>query len=187
MLHKGYINLMILVTIITVCILIGGCIEQSLDNGDNESGFTTYLFSYEKKEISIQYPVSWLKFESHGKNVMVTFMPDENNVLLGVFNVSILNGDLLDIDSFKKTHIDTLYDMFVDFNISYENSTTLAGREAYAVLFTFRDSGHTFKRLDTWTVDDGSVYLLTYQVSIIYYDEYISIVEKMVDYFDITR
>ena len=94
---------------------------------------------------------------------------------------------ILDIDSFKKTHIDTLYDMFTDFNISYENSTTLADREAYALLFTFRDSGHTFKRLDTWTVYDGRVFLLTYQVGITYYDDYISIVEKMIDYFGILK
>ena len=140
-----------------------------------------YYITYENnKYIVIKYPDTWAKIENPSDEVLVTFLPDENNVLLGVFNVSILIGDFLDIDSFKKTHIDTLYDMFTDFNISYKNSTTLAGREAYALLFTFRASGHTFKRLDTWTVNNGRVFLLTYQVGITYYDEYISIVRPLI-------
>ena len=183
MAYKGHIGLIFVTAIIMGCIFISGCLD--LMNGeDQETDFITYE---NNKYIVIKYPDTWAKIENPSDEVLVTFMPDENNVLLGVFNVSILIGDFLDIDSFKKTHINTLYNMFTDFNISYENSTTLAGREAYTLLFTFRDSGHTFKRLDAWTVNNGRVFLLTYQVGITYYDEYISIVEKMVDYFMILK
>lgn len=183
MVYKGHIGPIVVTALIIGCILISGCLD--LMNGEDQE---TVFITYENiKYVVIKYPDTWAKIEDPSEEALVTFMPDENNILRGVFNVSILLGDFLDIDSFKKTHIDTLYDMFIDFNISYENSTTLAGREAYAVLFTFRDGGHTFKRLDTWTVNNGRVYLLTYQVGITYYDEYISIVEKMVDYFEIIK
>lgn len=180
MAYKGHMGLIVITAIIIGCIFTSGC----LNGGDQTNAFITYE---NNKYVVIKYPDTWAKIENPSEGILITFMPDENNVLLGVFNVSILIGDFLDINSFRKTHIDTLYDMFIDFNISYENSTTLAGREAYAVLFTFRDSGHTFKRLDTWTVDNGRVYLLTYHVSITYYDEYISIIEEMVDYFEIIK
>lgn len=183
MAYKGHIGLIVVVVIITGCIFISGCLDL-MDGEDQETVFITYE---NNKYIVIKYPDTWARVENPSEEVVVKFMPDENNVLKGLFNVSILVGDFLDMDSFKKTHIDTLYKMFTDFNISYENSTTLAGREAYALLFTYSDSGHTFKRLDTWTVNNGRVFLLTYQVGITYYGEYINIVEKMIEYFEILK
>jgi len=183
MVHKGHIGLIVLTAIIIGCIFISGCLDL-MNGGDQTTAFSTYE---NNKYIVIKYPDTWAKLEYPSGDVLVTFMPDENNVLMGAFNVSFLAGDSLDMESFKKKHIETLYNMFKDIDISYENSTTLAGRETYTVLFTFSDSGHKFKCLETWTLEKGNVYLLTYQVDITYYDEYISIVEKMVNNFVILK
>ncbi len=183
MLYKKYFAPMI-ITIIIGCIFISGCLDI-MNGGDQTNAFITYENA--KYGVVIKYPDTWAKLENPTKDVFIVFMPDEDDVLRGVFNVSILTDDSLDMELFKKTHIDSLYDMFTDLNMSYENSTTLAGKEAYTVLFTFRDGGHTFKRLETWTLENGKAYLLVYQADITYYDEYISIVEKMVDYFEITQ
>ncbi|GAI14406.1 unnamed protein product [marine sediment metagenome] len=184
MVHKGYIGPIVLTAVIIGCIFISGCLDL-MNEGDQTNAFITYENT--KYGVVIKYPDTWAKLENLSGDVLVTFMPDEDDVFLGVFNVSVLAGDSLDMESFKKRHIETLKNMFKDkdINISYENSTTLAGREAYTVLFTFIDSGHKFKRLEIWTLEKGTVYLLAYQADVSYYDEYIGIVEKMVDNFEI--
>jgi len=184
MVHKGYINLIVLTAIIIGCIFISGCLDL-MNGGDQTTAFITYENT--KSGVVIKYPDAWAKLEYPSGDVLVTFMPDENNVLMGAFNVSILKGDLLDMESFKKRYMEPSYHMFKDIDISYENSTTLAGREAYTVLFTFSDSGHKFKCLETWTLEKGNVYLLTYQAELSYYNEYISIVEEMVNSFEIAQ
>lgn len=185
MVHKGYIGPIVLTAIIIECIFISGCLDL-MNEGDQTTVFITYEST--KYGVIIKYPDTWAKLENPSGEILVTFMPDEDDVFLGEFNVSVWSGYSLDMESFKKRHIETLKNMFKDFDISYENSTTLAGREAYTLLFTFSDSGHTIKRLETWILENQRrVYMLAYQADISYYDEYIGIVEKMVDYFEITR
>lgn len=185
MVYKCYIGLIVLAISLVGFIFIGGCLDL-MNGGDQTNAFITYEDT--KYEVIIKYPDTWAKLEYPSEEILVTFMPDEDDVLLGEFNVSTWVTYPLDMELFSKRHIDTLFDTLIDFNISsYENPTTLANGEAYTIIFTFRDSGYTFKRLEIWTVGSKRGYMLAYQAEITNYDKYINIVEKMVDYFEITQ
>ena len=187
MVHKGYINLIVSTAILIGCIFISGCLDQTSENGNNGGDQEAIFITYENTQsgISIKYLDTWVKLENPSSDILVTFMPDEDDVLQGIFNISIFGDGFLDMELFKETHIENLSRVLTDFDIIYEDIIELAGRESYTVLFTFRDGENTFERQEIWTVDSDPHYLLTYQVDQTYYADYSDTVEQMVDSFEI--
>ena len=187
MVHKGYINLIVSTAIIIGCIFISGCLDQTSENGNNGGDQEAVFITYENTQsgISIKYLDTWVKLENPSSDILVTFMPDEDDVLQGIFNISIFGDGFLDMELFKETHIENLSQMFTDFNIIYEDVIELAGKESYRLLFTFRDGENMFERHELWTIDSDPHYLLTYQVDQTYYADYSDTVEQMIDSFEI--
>lgn len=187
MVHKGYINLIVFTAIIIGCIFISGCLDQTSENGNNGEDQEAVFITYEDtlRGISIKYLDTWVKLENPSSDILVTFMPDEDDVLQGIFNISIFGDGFLDMELFRETHIENLGQMLTDFNIIYEDMIELADRESYRLLFTFRDGENTFEGQEIWTVDSDPHYLLTYQVDQTYYADYSDTVEQMVDSFEI--
>ena len=187
MAHKEYINPIVFTAIIIGCIFISGCLDQTSENGNNGGDQDAVFITYENTQsgISIRYLDTWVKLENPSSDILVTFMPDEDDVLRGIFNISIFGDDSLDMELFKDMHIENLSYVFTDFNLLYENITVLAGRESYELLFTFRDDENTFERQEIWTIDSDPHYLLTYQVDQAYYADYSDTVEQMIDSFEI--
>lgn len=183
MFHKGNFGWIGIFVIIIECILISGCIEQTSDKGNNESGFSIY----EEEGISIKYPVSWAKFEKPGGDVLVTFMPDEEDVRRGEFNVSITENDSLDLKTFTDVYMYNLDLKFTDYHVLSENTTLLAGVDTHSAIFTFSNDEYKFKRWEIWTLRNHTFYILMYQAEISYYNKYVSTTEGMVNSFEIAQ
>ena len=183
MAYKGYIGLIFVTAIIIGCIFISGCLEQTSEN--NKLGFNTYENVLEG--IKMEYPASWTKIENPTKDVLVTFMPNAGDTRRGVFNVTVIVNDSLDLKTYLDIYMKNLDFMFMDYQVLSVDHAYLADGDAYSILLIFIDDEYTFKRWDTWTVRDPILYMLTFQSDITYYDEYLGSVEKMVAHFEITQ
>ena len=200
MFHKRNFGWIVIIVIIIECILISGCIEQTSDDNkdddnkdDNneESDFTNYIFTYEEMEISMQYPTSWEKFENPQENVLVSFWHQEGNILMGVFNISVIPGNYSDYDLilYRTTHIENLNLSLSNFTISSdENNTVLAGREAYTLSITFDKAENRIRRKDIWMIEEDRLFLLTYQAEIKnFIADYRSKILQIIDSFEINN
>ena len=185
MFHKRNFGWIVIIVIISECILISGCIEQTPETGGDNNEYGFYTYEDADVGISIEYPVMWVKLEKPSSDVLVSFMPDEDNARRGEFNVSVFAYDSSDTELFWQTHTKELSQILTDFTILYRNSTILAGKKGYTQLFSFRDSGYTFKRMEIGIIAQGSVYLLSYQADSEYYAQCTDSVEQMIDSFEI--
>ncbi|MEA3420909.1 MAG: PsbP-related protein [Acidobacteriota bacterium] len=146
------------------------------------------FFTYENAQygVRIKYPDNWTKNENYVANSIVTFFPDSNDTLKGRFSVPVLElEESMDMEWFKQAHIENLSLILTDFNITYNASTTLAGFSGYTLIFTFRQGTYTLKQRKIWTIENNTLYLLTYSVDQNLYSDYVSVVEQMVNSFEI--
>lgn len=190
----------VVTAIIIGCIFISGCLDLTSKNNGGDQEYVFIIYENREIGVSIKYPDTWAKLENLTKGVLVSFMSDKSDARYGVFTVffSVTNSldpaiflDILTMhpnntfmDSYKM-YLDKMYlePKFTDFFILDSYSTILANRTAYSVLFTFKEGGRTFKRLDTFTLD--GLFLLSYIAEETYYDNYIGTVEKMTNSFEI--
>ena len=183
MVHKINFNLIIVTAIMLGCIFISGCTNQN-----NESSFYTYENA--QRGISIEYPVTWIKYENPPQipDVLVLFTSQsEEPTKIGSLMVSVLDlEEYMDMDWFKDAHIENLSKDLTDFNIVFSNSSTLADLQAYKLIFTFTQDIYTWRQLEIWTIKDNTLYLLVHQVDQANYNEFADIIEQMIDSFEIS-
>ncbi|MEO1762883.1 MAG: serine/threonine protein kinase, partial [Cyanobacteria bacterium J06629_18] len=67
------------------------------------------------------------------------------------------------------------------------NSTTLAFKPAYQIIYTWQDEENNLdlKNLQIWTLQGNKAYILTYTAQKDNYDKFMPIVEKMIKTFEI--
>ena len=178
-----------IIGIIVMLLSVGfsGCEEKSSGNGDNnEPGFYTYENT--EKGISIEYPDTWNKYENPPQvpGVLALFSsPSDEPTKTGNLMISVIVNDSMTMDWFKQAHIENLSILLTDLNIIYEDSATLSGLPAYKIIFTFTQDLYTWRQLEIWIIKDNTLYLLVHQADQANHNEFIDIIDQMIESFKI--
>ena len=143
--------------------------------------------------IKVQYPSDWLK-NATGQGVIFV-LPSRNNISnpeqflarLEAYNVpsfppniplktmadGVLNG-------YKRT--------LPNFQLESYTNTTLAGSPAVKIIYTFMNSKEgNVKATDIGTIKNNRLYVIQYYVEAAKYQNYLPILQKIVDSFSITK
>jgi hypothetical protein len=138
-------------------------------------------------QIKIQYPADWEKKDQGlgGDNVVKFVLPQQRFPSLFVQIEDLDSSKLLQEYTYDK--INHLRQLFHDFNIIEQNLTSLAGNNAYKIVYTFTLEQINYKRMDIWTIKDDRVYIINYLVETGEYSKYLPTIQKMVDSFEIVK
>ena len=192
MFRKEYFSPIIALAILLGCVFISGCTGQTPETGEkHEAGFYTYENT--QYGFKINYPDTWTKKENYLADTIVTFMLQTGEIGLSVINgslsISVTDVGSMSMEMFKEYHIENISQLYsqiyTDFNISYMNSTTLAGLSAYKLIYTYMQGVFTIEQTEIWTIKDSKLYLLLYIVIEEYCANYVDIIEQMIDSFEI--
>jgi eukaryotic-like serine/threonine-protein kinase len=91
------------------------------------------------------------------------------------------------LDEHSHEQINHLKQLFRDFNIAETNTFTLAGSNAYKVVYTFTLDQINYKKMDIWTIKDNKAYIINYLAETGKYTSYLPTIQKMVDSFEIIK
>ncbi len=186
MLHKGYFSPIIIILVLLCCILISGCTEQNSETGEkHEAGYFTYENT--QYDFRINYPDSWMKQENYLQNTVVVFSiePGMTGVLNCSLSITAADTGSQSIDQIKNSHIENISKFYTNLNISYDNTTTLAGLPAYKLIFTHVQGTYIIKQMETWTVKNNNLYFLTYMSNEDNYANHLQTIEYMINSFEI--
>ncbi|HET7147014.1 MAG TPA: PsbP-related protein [Candidatus Nitrosopolaris sp.] len=145
---------------------------------------------------SMQYPASWQKVEfnsgiSEGsRNMVANFLsplegPSDTFREYLIIQTANMTSRDLPLKTFIREQITFLKDSFPDFNILESNqSTTNTSRIAYEVVYTYSDPliGKS-KAMETWIVNGGIAYILSFHADSAKYSKYLPTIRKMIDSF----
>ncbi|MEA2055232.1 MAG: PsbP-related protein, partial [Candidatus Thermoplasmatota archaeon] len=178
------VGIAVLLLVVSLC----GCEEKSSENGDSNEP-TFYTYENTEKGISIEYPATWIKQENppQAEEILVLFTSQSGEpTKIGSLMISVLDlEDHMGMDWFKQAHIENLSILIPDFNIIYEDSSTLSGLPAYKIVFTFTQDLYTWRQLEIWTIKDNTLYLLVHQADQANHNEFIDTIDQMIESFKI--
>jgi hypothetical protein len=167
------------------------------------NGTTTSFQTYENRVfgIKIQYPDSWTArgyvYNSKGNNTVVGFYsPSKTASQLG--NISGVSGQFvpyLDIFIFdsKNMSLDEIIDgrmnriqNATDIILDTKPFTLKGNHPAHILVYTTITGGDEFfKKMQVYTVSNNKVYLITYTAQEALFSDYLPVVQKMIDSFEI--
>ena len=165
------------------------------------TNFKTYVNS--TYDIKIQYPSNWeidTYQGSEGEDIVyaVDFdSPYENDSDRFPDSVSIdverLSAKNMELDKYAESIINYYRESFPSFNLIESNTnSTLAGYPAYGLTYTiiysrFGENDINIKTREIGTIVSDRAYYITYHAEARKYDNYLPIIQQMIDSFKITK
>lgn len=151
--------------------------------------FKTYKNS--QYGISIKHPKNWKPQEIgiNGDVVKFVHQPSQASV---VVSVKTLPG-WKSLEEYTQQSVSNIENEFLDdkkqvkkYKIERKNgNATLAKSTAFQVVYTEKDENNNgLKMMEVWNLKDQKAYMITYEVASGKYDEFIKIVDEMVDSFE---
>ena len=136
-----------------------------------------------KLKLSIQYPSTWQKEER--LNDFVTFVAPivdssqyKSPAGLGISSLSVSNVSL---NTIAKVHLKNMSNNLKDFQLIESSDTVLAdNRPAKKIIFTAMDDEKK-QALQLITKNKDKVYLITYKAYVDKYEQYLPIIQKMLN------
>ena len=157
---------------------------------------TTNFLPYESPTCGIkaQYPSSWDKQENGTKQDtetdIVTFLPSaiNSNASLDILIDDISHEKGIDLAQYASDSISDLKQSLKDFKlVGSTTNNVLAGLPAYKSIYTYADHNTIFKDIEIGVIKGDKVYVLTYEAGANEYDKYISIVQELINSFQLTK
>ena len=106
----------------------------------------------------MQYPSDWKRVIDVQNNAVRFFSPSDTG---NVHVYSALEKQNRTLDQFTASHIIQEKQKSIDFNSIESSSTTLAGKEAHKLIYTYADSkGATVKAMEVYTITGNKIYML---------------------------
>jgi eukaryotic-like serine/threonine-protein kinase len=144
--------------------------------------------------IKLQYPSSWDK-EQNGtrqdtETDVVTFSPPaiNSNASLDVTIDDISDEKGIALTQYASSSISDLKQSLKSFKlVGLTTNNVLAGLPAYKSVYTYTDQNTIFKDMEIGAIKGNKVYSLTYEAGINEYNDYLPIIQKMIDSFEITK
>ena len=142
------------------------------------------LYENTKLKLSIQYPSTWQKEER--LNDFVTFLSPivdsshyKSPAGLGISSLSVSNVSL---NTIVNIHLKNMTNNLKDFQLIESSDTVLAdNRLAKKIIFTAMDDEEKKQALQLITKNNDKVYLITYKAYVDKYEQYFSIIQKMLN------
>ncbi|HEU5461629.1 MAG TPA: PsbP-related protein [Nitrososphaeraceae archaeon] len=151
-------------------------------SGKSQDDFKTY--ENPKLKFSIQYPSTWQKEER--LNDFVTFLaPIEDSSHYkspAGFGISSLSVSNVSLNTIVTIHLKNNTNNLKDFQLIESSDTILAdNRPAKNIIFTAMDDEEKKQALQLITKNNDKVYLITYKAYIDQYEQYLPIIQKMLN------
>lgn len=142
------------------------------------------LYENTQLKLSIQYPSTWQKEER--LNDFVTFLSPivdssdyKSPAGLGVSSLTVSNVSL---NTIVNIHLKNMTNNLKDFQLIESSDTALAdNRLAKKIIFTAMDNEEKKQALQLITKNNDKVYLITYKAYIDQYEQYLPIIQKMLN------
>lgn len=155
----------------------------------SSDNFKTYKNS--QYGITIKHPKEWKPQEIgiNGEVVKFVHPPSQASVVISVKGLS----DWLTLEEYTNQSLSAIKNEFLDdnkqvkkYNIEQTNgNATLAKNQAFQVVYTGKDeNNNSFKMMEVWNLKDKKAYIITYEAASGKYDEFVKIVDEMVDSFE---
>lgn len=187
LIRRGMYVVGIVVLLVLTC--LSGCMEQEAEDEDKEISFLTY--ENEEKGLSIEYPENWTKQEHPPQvpTVLVLFTsPYDEPYNASTLMIGVITNDSFSrgMEWFAQAHIENLTTLVDNFTLISNRTTTLSGRSAYRINFTFTQHALQWSQMETWTIKGNTLYQLIYQVQTSRYSLYSDLIGQMIESFTLT-
>ncbi|MEH2322730.1 MAG: protein kinase [Nostoc sp.] len=147
------------------------------------------LSSYEdtKSKIKIKYPDTWNREDLNNlfTGELVKFSPKQSTTKTSQEQVTITIQDFSGTLEDSKTQFIEDIKKSQNGQIISSNTSTLAYRPAYQVIYTVKDGDNNLKNLRIWILKGDKAYVIIYTAAIDDYDKFVPITEKMIQSFQI--
>lgn len=147
------------------------------------------LFRSSPLGFSIEYPDFWNKASDNSENTAVFASPAEGYSDTTLDNLAVQRF-VLDMEGedaynrFLKGYVENLNQIRKKFKIVSETDTTLAGKDAYQIVYEcVTDDDRELRQMQIFTQHKGYVYVLTYTAEFSSYSYFLTYVEKMISTF----
>ncbi|MGD0170819.1 MAG: TIR domain-containing protein [Halobacteriota archaeon] len=151
----------------------------------NQASLNLVPFTDKAAGFQIQVPQGWTKTQPSPPGdppvALIVYLPTGNqSENLFVNNVSAKGADF---DNVTNANLNTAQNLLSSNQITIQESglTSLAGQNAYKLVYTINSSG--LQCMQIWTVNNNTVYQLTYNAQPQHYTQYLSTVQNMVNSF----
>jgi hypothetical protein len=172
--------LLLIAAAMIVSVLAAGC-TFNVGTTPSASPTNTYDSSI---GFTIKYPTDWSKPQQQQNGNVVLFLTPTNNAAENL-NVQVANLSANETLATVTKDITSAAQSNDNFTQIEATNTTLAGLPAYKIVYTATVNGDQLKALQTWTVKDSKVYVITYKAAPNNYDTYASTAQQMIDSFQI--
>ena len=138
--------------------------------------------------IKIQYPKDWTASPSGPYNNIIGFYPPLKNITdiqSASVNLLVTNyAPTISLDDYTKTHLSTLEQL--GFKVDESTPNTLAGKPGHRITYTptnqeTPNAPVNLKVMETWTVIDNKVYLVSFNADTQKFATYLPTVQQMID------
>jgi hypothetical protein len=145
--------------------------------------------------IKIQYPSNWEKQENGTRQDtqtdIVTFLSpvinSRANLDVSIDDISGEKG--ISLTQYANQNIADLNQSLPDAKLiaSNTNNVAIAGLPAYRMVYTSADGNTILKTMEIGAMKGDKVYILTYEAAMQEYAKYLSVIQRMIDSFQITK
>jgi eukaryotic-like serine/threonine-protein kinase len=171
-------SLILLIGVVLLAsVLTAGCTFNVGNTTPSASPTNTYNSA---KGFTINYPSDWSKPQEQQNGSVVIFLTPANNAAENL-NVQVANLSANETLATVTKDVVSAAQSNDNFTQIEATNTTLAGLPANKIVYTATVNGDQLKALQTWTVKDGKVYVITYKAAPSNYDTYASTAQQMID------
>src|SRR5919107_1104392 len=161
----------------------------------NSNNLTNAILTYQNNsyDITIQYPANWTKVERDFTpndpvaNIVAFRSPAENTSDTYPENLAIsvqrLTDQNMTLDEYAAALITRYNKTLTDFNLIESNTNiTLGGgnNPAYGLIFTYREDGTNYKRMEIGTIVGDRIYFIRYNAQEKQYSNYLPTIQMMI-------
>jgi hypothetical protein len=141
----------------------------------------------------VEYPADWEKIQfSQGitegpHNLVVNFLSPSRGPSQTFREYLIIEtANVTSASTFLKQEISFLAQSFPHFTPVQVSNSSLAGHNAYTVVFTYKDPiVGTGKVMDIWTINGSKAYILSYHADSLDYISYLPVIQTMIKSFEL--
>ena len=153
---------------------------------------TTYFLSYENKEhgIKILYPYNWEIAENFMGSIVIFRSPKENVFDDFQENVNIVVKKLEkneSLDELTKEAIEDIKANIPNAKFLLSKDVVINNEVWHKVVYTGKFLGLKLKWLQLWKIEGGKAYMITYTAKENNFYDYLPIVDKMINSFEIVK
>jgi hypothetical protein len=177
----------VLAAVVVVLAAVGGAWFYTQQM--NQASLNLVPFTDKAAGFQIQVPQGWTKAQptpvpNEPPIALIVYLPTGNQAENVFVNNVSANG--ADFDNVTSTNLNNAQTLVNSNQITMQESglTTMGGQNAYKLVYTINSSG--LQCMQIWTVQNDTVYQLTYNAQSQHYDQYLSTVQNMVNSFQFT-